>query len=220
MSIKIAIADDHPVVVEGIRNLLQAQNNLEVIATYSSGTALLEGLEARQPDLLLLDVHFPDIRGNDLIRQLSPQYPELRILVLSSEDNVLEVKDMLQHGASGYVLKNVSLPVLLEAIEKVHAGEQYIEAALKESIFKSLVSPTKPEKKVDFKLTQREHKILELLSKGFTNVEIGDTLFLSYRTIQNNRQKLYQKLGVHSTGELIRVAIERGLITESFPPDK
>lgn len=220
MSIKIAIADDHPVVVEGIRNLLQAQNNLEVIATYSSGTALLEGLEARQPDLLLLDVHFPDIRGNDLIRQLSPQYPELRILVLSSEDNVLEVKDMLQHGASGYVLKNVSLPVLLEAIEKVHAGEQYIEATLKESIFKSLVSATKPEKKVDFKLTQREHKILELLSKGYTNVEIGDTLFLSYRTIQNNRQKLYQKLGVHSTGELIRVAIERGLITESFPPHK
>lgn len=214
MSIKIAIADDHPVVVEGIRNLLEAQENLEVIATWSSGAALLEGLKTKQPELLLLDLHFPDIRGNDLIRQIVPKYPELRILVLSSEDNVLEVKDMLQHGAAGYVLKNVSLPVLLEAIEKVHAGEQYVEAELKESVFKSLVSAAKPEKKPDFKLTQREQKILELLSKGYTNVEIGDTLFLSYRTIQNNRQKLYQKLGVHSTGELIRVAIERGLISE------
>jgi len=211
MSIKIIIADDHPVVVEGISNLLRAQQHLEVIATYNTGAELLQGLAMQQPDVLLLDIQFPDTTGNDLARAIIPKYPEIRILVLSGVDNIFNIKDMMQQGCAGYILKNVSLPTLVKAIETVHAGKEFLEPELKEQLFNSLLHPAGQEKMIA-ELTQREQKILELISRGHTNMEIAKLLFLSYRTIQNNRLTLYQKLDAHNTPELIKKALQQGLI--------
>lgn len=209
--IKIAIADDHPIVVEGISNLLNKHSHIEVIATYETGSALLDGLSQQLPDILLLDMLFPDTTGNQLIRQISKLYPQLPVLVITSSDNVIDIKDMMQHGCSGYLLKSAALPVLVEAIETVHNGKQFLEPVIKEQLLQLYLSSTRP-KTVTYKLTKREEIILKLLSEGKTNNDIAAELFLSHRTIENNRMFLYQKLGVKNTAELIKTAIQQGLI--------
>lgn len=208
--IKIAIADDHPIVVEGISSLLRADDRFDVIASYNTGAALLEGLSRQVPDVLLLDIHFPDTTGNQLARIISKEFPALRIIAITSVDNSFDMRDMLLHGCSGYLLKSAALPVLKEAIEKVYAGEEFLEPGSKEQLFQSMLkTKLKP---TTYKLTQREQQVLELLSSGKTNSEIAEQLFLSPRTIENNRMSLYQKLGVKNTAELIKTAMRLGLI--------
>jgi len=209
--INIAIADDHPIVVEGIGNLLRRHPSFKVIAEYATGAALLEGLARRAPDVLLLDMHFPDTTGNELVRIIAKKYPAVRILVITSVDSVFDIRDMMQHGCSGYLLKSAALPVLTEAIETVYNGGQFLEPAMKEQLLQSMLSPGRA-KPATQKLTQREQALLELLSQGKTNNEIAAQLFLSHRTIENNRLALYQKLGVKNTAELIRTAIQQGLV--------
>lgn len=211
MKIKVAIADDHPIVVEGISNLLGAQQQLEVIDTYGSGQALLEGLKKRLPDVLLLDIHFPDTTGNELLRIISPMYPKMRILAITSVNNVYNVKDMMKHGCSGYILKSAPLQVLIEAIETIHSGSEFMEPGLKEQLYQMLLKKEKSSSD-SLRLTQREKLVLELLSEGKTSNEIAEQLFLSPRTIENNRFSLYQKMGVKNTAELIKAAMRQGLV--------
>lgn len=209
--IRIAIADDHPIVAEGLSTLLSRQPSFEIVAIYNTGAALLEGLANGQPDVLLLDIHFPDTTGNQLARTISKQYPQVRILAITSVDNVFDIKDMLQHGCSGYLLKSSPLPMVITAIETVYKGEQFLEPSLKEQLLQAILDPR--QKPVSQKLTQREQTLLQLLSEGKTNNEIAAQLFLSHRTIENNRLSLYQKLGVKNTAELIKTAIQQGLLT-------
>ncbi len=208
MKIKVAIADDHPIVVGGFYNLLQTVDHISVAATYNTGASLLAGLKQGQPDVLLLDLHFPDAHGKELAAIIGSLYPAIRILILSSVDNPYDIREVMQEGCAGYLLKNVQPEVLITAIEQVHKGETFLEPALKEELMQSLFSPLKEK----IKLTQREQKILELISQGKTSIEIAANLFLSYRTIQNNRATLYEKFGVHNTAELIKVALQLGLV--------
>jgi DNA-binding NarL/FixJ family response regulator len=211
MSIRIIIADDHPIVLEGITNLLRTHAQFEVLATYGTGKDLLEGLEKQTPDILLLDLNFPDTTGNELVRIISRKHPDVRIIALTSADNTFDVNDMMQHGCSGYVLKSAALHVLVNAIEKVNAGEVFLEPDMKEQLFQSLLGPSK-NKLLSDKLTQREQTILQLLADGKTNNEIAAELVLSHRTIENNRLSLYHKLEVRNTAELIKEALKRRLI--------
>lgn len=210
-AIKIAIADDHPIVVEGISNLLRQHPHFDIIATYNTGAALLQGLSSKTPDVLLLDIHFPDTTGNELVRIIGSRHPKVRILALTSVDNAFDIKDMMQHGCSGYLLKSAALPMLVAAIETIHKGEQFLEPNMKEQLLTAYLKSeaTKPEVT---KLTKREQILLQSLSEGKTNNEIAAELFLSHRTIENNRLSLYQKLGVKNTAALIKKAIQMGLI--------
>ena len=210
--IKIAIADDHPIVAEGMSTLLRQQSHFAITAIYHTGAALLEGLTVAVPDVLLLDINFPDMTGNQLVRIISKKYPALRVLAITSVDNIFDIKDMMQHGCAGYLLKSAALPVLVEAIQTVYNKEQFLEPELKEQLLQSLLQVSKP-KPAGTTLTQREKTILDMLSEGKTNNEIAALLFLSHRTIENNRLSLYQKLGVKNTGELIKTAMQQGLIT-------
>lgn|SRR5690606_18968396 len=209
--IKIALTDDHPIVIEGIRNLLLQQAGLKVMATYTNGSDLLAGLQQTLPDILLLDIHLPDMTGNEIVRIISKLYPELQIIALTSVDNVFDVKDMMQNGCSGYLLKSSPLPMLVDAINRVYNGEQFVAPNLKEQLVESLLR-NNTDKPSNLKLTQREETLLTLLSEGKTNNEIAAKLFLSHRTIENNRLSLYQKLGVRNTASLIKVALQKGLI--------
>jgi DNA-binding NarL/FixJ family response regulator len=211
--INIAIADDHPIVVEGISNLMRQQPGFQVSATFHTGAALLEGLAENQPDVLLLDIHFPDTTGNQLVRVISAQYPAVKVLALTNVDNIYDVKDIMQHGGSGYLLKSAPLAELVKAIETVYQGGQFLDPAIKEQLLQSMLSPSKA-KPVSHTLTQREQTILKLLSEGKTNNEIAAQLFLSHRTIENNRLSLYQKLGVKNTAELMKIALMQGLIVD------
>ena len=213
MNVQIAIADDHPMVIQGICNMLSPYKHMEVIAKYGTGTSLLEGLNTRQPDVLLLDIQFPDALGNDLVRIISKKHPHVRILAVTSIDNPYSVKDMMSHGCMGYVLKSASPEVLIEAIETVHRGEEYIEAVLKEQVLQSLIHPGRQSRRSPtVRLTNREQEVLELICEGLTNYDIGEKLFLSHRTVENHRLALYQKLNVKNTAALVKLSLQLGLI--------
>ncbi len=212
MGIKIAITDDHPIVLEGLQKVLHGRDGFEIIATYADGRSLLAGLEQHLPDILLLDVYLPDVKGTELTKTITQKYASVRIIALTSTEHIPDVKQMLRNGCSGYLLKNVSVEVLSHAIKTVFAGEEFVEPVIKDRLIESLMHPgifssiNKPQ------LTNREQKILEMIGAGKTSQEIAGELFLSYRTIQNNRQSLYKKFDVHNTAELIRMAIQNGML--------
>lgn len=214
MNIRLAIADDHPMVIQGICNMLSPYKNLEIIARYETGAALLEGLAKEQPDVLLLDIQFPDAIGTDLVRIISEKHPNVRTLAVTSVQNPYTVTDMMSHGCLGYVLKNVSPEVLIQAIETVYIGDEFIEPRLKEQVMKFLIHPAKQTRKAGapLRLTNREQEILEMICDGLTNYEIGEKLFLSHRTIENQRLALYQKLEVKNTAELVKLSLQMGLL--------
>lgn len=208
MNINVSIADDHPIVVDGLRNLLKDTSGIQVTAVYNSGKALLAGLKEGQPDVLLLDLQFPDSNGKDLTAEIHKHFPAVRILILSSVENIYDIREVMQLGAKGYLLKNVQPEILIQAIQKVYNGEEFLEPTLKAELVKSLFSPLKEK----IKLTQREKRILDLIAQGKTSMEIAKLLFLSYRTIQNNRATLYEKFEVHNSIELVKVAMQLGLL--------
>ncbi len=207
MNIKIAIADDHPLVAQGISKMLAHYPQIEVISYYLTGNALLSGLQEQQPDVLLLDIHFPDTTGNELVRAIAPQYPDLKILVLTSVDDPYEVQDMMQNGCLGYIQKTVASETLLKAIETVYYGEQFLEPALKEALVQAMFQPGQ-KKTENIRLTAREQEILEMICAGLTNMDIGQKLFLSHRTIENYRISLYQKFNVNNTAQLVKMAVQ------------
>lgn len=209
--IKIAITDDHPMVVNGIRNMLYYYKHIEICNTYNSGTALLEGLQKDQPDVLLLDIQIPDKSGNELARIISATYPHIRILAISSMENSFHVKDMMQHGCLGYIVKTAEANVLVEAIETVYAGEEYIDPALKEQLLSSLLKSKKQTDNANM-LTRREKEILQLIAAAHTSQQIADELHISVRTVDNHRFSLLQKLNVKNTVALIKTALQMGLI--------
>lgn len=210
MCVKIAIIDDHPMIAEGISNILCAQSNIEIISKYNTGKDLLDGLLLMQPDILLLDINLPDITGNELARKIIPLYPSIKILVFTNIDNPYHIQDMMKQGCKGYILKTAPPSDLIDAIKTINNNEEYIDASLKEALLQSMLSSSKKGKEV--KLTKREKEILVLLCEGLNNYEIGDKLFLSHRTIQNHRMSLYDKFSVKNTAGLVKTAIQLGFV--------
>lgn len=208
-TIQLAIADDHPMIVNGIKNMLHYYRHIEIVQTYATGRELLQGLASVLPDVLLLDIQLPDISGNELARLIVRDYPSVRILVITSMDSSFHIKDMMKAGCSGYLLKTAGKDILIEAIEAVYAGETYLETALKEQLLSEVLNRkntlTNP-------LTRREKEILGLIAQEMTSSEIAALLNLSQRTVENHRFSLMQKLNAKNTVSLIRIASASGLI--------
>lgn len=208
-SIRLVITDDHPMVVSGIKNMLHYYKHIDIVGSYYNGKALLEALPEARPDILLLDLQLPDISGNELIRQITRQYPEVKILVITSMESTFHIKDTMKAGSKGYLLKTASRETLLEAIETLYQGGEYLEASLKEQLLQEMLK-----RKGTFAspLTRREKEILELIARELTSPEIAGQLGISSRTVENHRFSLMQKLSARNTAGLIRIAQEKGLI--------
>ena len=211
MSIKLAIVDDHVLIVQGLKHLLQQHNDIIIADIYTSGQTLLEGLMQHQPDVLLMDIQLPDKSGNELVRILNKQYPNIKIIALTSMDTIFHIKDMMQHGCLGYVTKQAGPDVLIEAIRKVYKGEEFLEDSIKERWIQSMIKTDKENAKTT-PLSRREKEILKLIASEHTNQEIADKLFLSQRTVESHRYSLLQKLNVKNTAGLVRMAVQMGLI--------
>lgn len=213
MSIKVAIVDDHPLAVNGLKNMLETNAGISVSETYTSGTLLLEGLEKRQPDVLLLDLLLQDYKGKELATIVHQRYPCIKILVITSLDAPTHIKSLMRIGCSGYILKNTDVKQLVQAINDVYKGEVYIQQELKEQMlnnmlqFKNSVSKAKAPN-----LTVREKEVLKLIVEENTNQEIAQALSLSLRTVENHRFSIMQKLDAKNSVGLVRAAIELGLI--------
>ncbi|AFD07722.1 response regulator [Solitalea canadensis] len=209
--IKVAIADDHIMVINGLKMMLENNSNMEVISSSINARELLETLISVQPDVLLLDIQMPGMSGLDLCPIITKQYPSIGVIALTNFEQSHYVKQMIRNGAMGYLLKNTDQETLIAAIEAVHNGQQYIDQHIQKLLLEESISGRKTSI-YEIPLTKREKEILKLIAEEKTNQQIADSLFISLRTVETHRLNLTQKLNIKNTAGLVKEAIKRGLI--------
>lgn len=206
--IQLAITDDQVIILNGLQKILADVQNIRITGVYNNGDELLEGIAKEQPDVLLLDIQMPGKSGIELAAIITKQYRNIKIIALTNIDVVAQIKKILQQGVMGYLLKDASPETIINAIETVYGGEQYIQEQLRQLLLSSLSASNS--KQI---VTRREKEILQLIVDEFTNQEIADKLFLSLRTVENHRNNLLQKLDVKNTAGLVKIAIQEGLVS-------
>ncbi len=208
--IRIGIADDHPMIIDGLQNMLPRYPHITLTGSYENAAALMEGLTTTSPDVLLLDIQLPDQTGDELVPLIVKKYPSIRILILTNFDSVLYANNMLKRGALGYLVKTASKDLLMKAIEQVYAWQPFIEEEMKKKM-EQLDVKVKNAVFSKSTLTPREKEILQLITTGHTAPEIAGKLFLSLRTVVNYRTAIMLKLDVNNTALLVRKALTLGL---------
>lgn len=204
---RILIVEDHPIVRGGLRRLLAAEPEAEVLEA-ANGKEALSAFREQRPALVILDLNLPGMGGLEVIVRLKTADAEARILILSMHADLIHVTRALQAGAAGYVSKNAPPDEILEAIRRVAAGRTYVEHEIAEELaFANLRTPSHPLKD----LSSRDLEILRLLAQGCTLPQIADALGVSYKTAANNCTQIKAKLGAANTAQLIRLAIQSGL---------
>jgi len=205
--IKVYIVEDHSVVVEGLRSLLQQEREFEVVGSTENGEDCLQFFRSNTADVVLMDISLPDMNGIDLCRMIKKDYPGIMILALSTFSQPIYISKMMESGASGYLLKNSGRKEIIQALADVAGGKTYLSfeagLALKESALKKNEQPL---------LTKREKEILQLITGGYTNTQMAEKLFISIDTVDTHRKNLYSKLNVKNTVMLMRYAIENNLL--------
>jgi DNA-binding NarL/FixJ family response regulator len=216
--IKIILAEDHLVVLNGVRLLLESQSDLEVIGQGTTGYQVLEIFKTGNvPDVLITDINMADMDGLELITHVKNAYPAVKVIVLSMLNNLQYVLQAFQNGVDGYLVKNVGYEEMLFGIRHVAKGGRYIceeiSLLMVDALQKSPTSFLNMEQIMQkIGLTEREMEVLDLIGDGFTNIQIADKLFLSKRTVEGHRQNLLEKTGAKNTATLIKYAIKEGLM--------
>jgi DNA-binding NarL/FixJ family response regulator len=205
--IKVFITDDHYMVIEGIRALLQQDEEIEFIGHASNAASCMAFLRQEQPDIILMDISMPDKNGIELCLEVKEKYPEIQILGMSTFDQNAFIKKMLDNGASGYVLKNANKQELSKAIQTVYKGQKYLSQGATDSLRTGRIE----ESKLPF-ITRREKEVLILIAEGCTNGEIADRLFISVGTVDTHRKSLLAKFDMKNTAALIRFVTQQNLI--------
>lgn len=206
MAIKVFIVDDHYMVVEGIRSLLQNEKNIDWTGHAMNADSCLAFLRQQQPDVILMDINLPDKSGIDLCKEVKALYPGIFIVGLSTFNQQSFIQKMMDNGASGYVLKNATQQELMDAINTVMKGKIYLSDEVTQVLRKSS-SATAPV------LTRREKEVLELIAGGMTNNEIAEKIFVSASTVDTHRKNLLSKLEAKNTAELVKLAFFHKLIS-------
>lgn len=214
MSIRILLTDDHTILRQGLRAILESEPDFHVIGEAYDGEEALAKVQALQPDVLVLDLALPVLSGLEVIRRLYLSQSATRVVVLSMHDKGAYIHEALKYGAKGYVLKGSEATELMAAIRQAMEGKTYLSPALAQ-IANEARSQMKQSHGLDpYKtLTNREREILPLAARGMSSTEIGRQLMISPRTVEVHRARILQKLGLQNQAELIRFAIQRGILT-------
>ncbi len=210
MQIKLAIADDHPMIVDGLKSILSEYGHITFCGAYTNGEALIAGLANETPDVLLLDIQMPGKSGDELLPLLLKCHPDLKVLTLTNFDSVLYVSNMLQRGAKGYLLKTADKSVLIQAIETVFHNVEFVDRSLQDKLQRAKRNTGRVASKMS--LTGREKEILQYIVYGNTNPEIAEQIQLSVHTVENYRDSILLKLDVKNTAALVRKALQLGLV--------
>lgn len=202
--IRVVIVDDHKMLVEGLRDIINDTDNIEVVGVAHNAESCRTSLPFWKPDVLMLDIGLPDISGIDFCKELNNDYPDLKILALTSHNEYSMVKQMLDNGAKGYLVKNAESREVIEGIETIYEGNIFLchEVDLL----------MKKRSKNAVWLTDRERELLKLVSEGYTNAEIAEKIFLSPETVRGYRKNLLYKLDAKNTAVLVKIAMEQKLI--------
>jgi DNA-binding NarL/FixJ family response regulator len=210
---RVLLADDHEIVREGLRMLIDAQPDLKVIAEVGDGAAAIAAALQEEPDLVILDVAMPKVTGLDAARRIVEQRPSMKVLVLSMHDNEQYFFEALRAGAAGYVLKSAAGSDLVEACRAVLRGEPYIYPSAVRGLVREYLDRAREEGpgRTD-PLSPRESEVTKLVAEGHTSQEIAETLMISEKTVERHRSNVLAKLGMRDRVELTRYAIRRGLV--------
>jgi two-component system, NarL family, nitrate/nitrite response regulator NarL len=212
--IKVLIADDHQMFVEGIKALLKSVKEIQVIAEANNGNQILEQLSQLNIDVLLTDVQMPEMNGIEVTQAIAEKFPKVKVIALTMFNESGYVSRMLRAGASGYILKNADKKELINAIQQVAKGENYYSPEITLRLIDKMKG--KKQKSISVvhldELSEREKEILKLIAQEYTNIEIAKKIFLSPLTVNTHRKNLIRKLGIKNTAGLVRYAVENGLL--------
>jgi len=209
----LVLADDHPVVRQGLRALLEAEPGFHIVGEADDGVAAAQLAERLKPDVLLVDVMMPGLNGLEVTRQVRQRCPGTRVIVLSMHANEAYVLEALRHGAAGYVLKESSTAELVQAVRTVVAGRRHLSPPLSDRAIEAYAQKAAPSPLDIYEtLTTREREVLQMAAEGRRNSEIAARLAISPRTAETHRTHLMRKLGLHNQADLIRYALRRGLV--------
>ncbi len=211
MSIRIVIADDHRIVREGLRALIEKQTDMQVIGETENGRETVGMAQELLPDIVLMDVSMPDMNGIEATRRIVGDLPHVRVLALSMHSDRRFAMEMLKAGASGYLLKDSAFEELAHAIRAVLSGHTYLCHRIADLVIRDYMSITSKETSAFSTLTAREREVLQLIAEGRSTKEIASLLNLSVKTIETHRQQVMDKLCIRSIAELTKYAIREGL---------
>lgn len=209
---RVLIADDHAIVRAGLRALLVEEAEFKLVGEAVGGYEAIELVEKTNPDVLILDLSMPDLDGISVTRKIKPQYPDMKILILTLHEDEALLKEAIKAGAAGYILKRAAEAELISAIRVILRGDLYVDPALVRGLFQEPQQSQVKMKNPTESLTPRETEILRLIVEGYTNRQIGQELNISIRTVEGHRANISDKLGLHSRVELVRYARQNGLI--------
>ena len=212
-TIRVLVADDHTLMREGIRSLIEDQPDIGVIGEAENGRVALRLASELRPDVILMDIGMPLLNGLDATHQIKRDFPEIKVLVLTMYDHEEYVRPVLLAGASGYILKRAAASELVAAIRAVYRGESVLSPTITSLVLDEYLHGGAESLSSDLdRLTPREREVLQLIAEGYTNREIAEILHLSIKTVKSHRTNLMQKLDLHDRGDLIKYAIQKKII--------
>ncbi|HEX4202654.1 MAG TPA: response regulator transcription factor [Ktedonobacteraceae bacterium] len=216
MKIRILLVDDHTILRAGLKMMLNAQPDMEVVGEAQDGRQALQETQRLQPDVVLMDITMPDMNGIEATRQIKRTMPDIRILVLTMHEHDEYVFQALRAGASGYMLKEAADTELISALHVIHSGQFYLSPAAQSVMVGDYLQRvrTGEEKDSYSSLTEREREILKLVAEGHTNNQIAEQLVISPKTVDTHRTHIMDKLNLHSRAELVKYAMRRGLLED------
>ncbi|HQW43819.1 MAG: response regulator transcription factor [Chitinophagaceae bacterium] len=204
--IKVLIVDDHPMVLEGMRSMLTQINFVDIVGTAANAYEAIELIKAAAPDIVITDINMPEISGIELTLKIKKEFPEIKVIAMSTFKERSYITQMIQNGASGYLIKSASKEEIEEAILSVHEGKLYMSLDISLSAFDKQEINNVPI------LSSREKEVLDLIADGFTNPQIAEKLFLSLHTVDSHRKNLLTKFGINNTASLIKLAAKYNML--------
>jgi DNA-binding NarL/FixJ family response regulator len=212
MSIKIILADDHKIMRQGLHNLLEKQADFEVVDEADDGITAVKKTRKLSPDVIIMDVAMPGLNGIEATRQIKADMPDVKVIALSMHAEKRFVAEMLNAGASAYLLKDSAFEELVQAIRAALVNKIYLNPSIAENVIKDYINQVPRESFSAFSiLTKREREVLQLLAEGRSTKEIASLLFLSVKTVETHRKNIMEKLDLHSVAELTKYAIREGI---------
>jgi DNA-binding NarL/FixJ family response regulator len=213
--LQVLLADDHEMLLEGLRVLINSQPDMRVIAEASSGTMAVDKAKQCQPDVVVMDISMPDGNGLKATQILKQVLPQTRILVLTRHDEPVYMRQLLQAGVHGYMVKRAAANSLVSAIRTVAGGGVYVDPSLADRVVEGFVGRTSTNRTQEVKLSERETEVLRLTAWGHSNKEIASALRVGVKTIETYKARVMNKLGLQSRAEIVRYAVRQGWMDEN-----